>query len=282
VAPRNISTRRRANPTQDEYIPESIFDTEAMAGLPKPEPRGKVEAKKEPTVAELLEKMGAMQERIDAQARETARATTVGNSTPTPTFAEPAPQLNLENLPDPVADPKAYAAEIATRTLGFQNTLTAYEARKRDALTPKPMGDPDAVFADFADQYPEYAQEEERLAFVTAQVSKKLSKRGVDVQKYLYQHTDQLFADLLKEYDAVFGKPGEELDGEDGEIEAAPAPRQRQRRARNPEIEDDEGDGRTEGILGNQEPGTRQAGNTPRPGDLIKDLQDMQRQSGYY
>ena len=280
---RQISTRRRAQAT-DDVIPDSIFDAVSMPGQQEP----KVQAKKkdEPTIAQVMERLGALSQRIEDSERQSAVTDTFrGQPAASPAvFNEAIPQMNLDNLPDPVSNPKEYGAAIAAATLKYQNDLSGWENRRQQAVTPPKLGDPDAVFEEFAEQFPEYVENEERITFATAQVSKKLAKKGIDVQKYLFTKSPQLFKEIIKTYDDVFGKPeglGEDGDATGDEPVTPTRPKPRQVQAADDDANDDEG--RTEGIFGGGEPGAGPArGAAPKPGDLIKDIQDMQRKSGYF
>jgi hypothetical protein len=215
-----------------------------------------------------MERLGAINERLDQQERETAMADTMRSTEPSQPRA--APKLNLEGLPDPVSNPKEYGQVLAERTLTYKNEMDTFAQQK-----PQMLGDPDALWEDFQNEFPEYAENNNRIRFATSEVASRLAKRGVDVQKFMFTKPEQLFKLITDEYDHVFGSPVEEEE----EVEA-PAPRKR--RAKQEVTEDDGDDGRTD-VLGAGElpgaPGSKRQG--PQPG-LIEDLQAIQRKTGYF
>ena len=277
MAPRTLSRRRREQ--DDEPHSESIFDILDPNGTTHP-PKAKTQAESEaPTMEELMAKLAAQQDQLDRMATERSMADSRVQPQAQTTMPE-RPTLNLESLPDPVTDAKAYAQAIAERTMAYQSAIQDYTT-KASAATAKPsLGDPDALWEDFTEQYPDYADAESQIRFATAEVAQRLAKRGVDVQKYMFTHADQFYKSIVKEFDKTFGSPVEDPD--EGDERATQERQATRRRARTQDDGDDDGDGRTDGILGGSEnQGVRQGAPKPK-GGLIEDLQAIQRKTGYY
>jgi len=272
---------RTPRQVQEEYIPESIFDSLG----PQPnqrEPQTRQSAKKKdgPTVEELLGKLNAMQEQLDAEQRARAQSSSMRTNVSAPIQVGTAPELSLENLPDPVTDSKAYAAELIKRGREHDRAMQNWEEQRKQAASPQPMGDPDALWQDFSDAYPAYVEDEDLINVATVKAAKRLTQRGVDITKYMYANSDLFFKDIVREYEKTFGKPKDDNDDIDGREQLErPAPQRATSRASDV---DDGDDGRTEGILGGAESGGIRPQGKPKPGDFIKDLQDMQRGSGYF
>lgn len=287
MAPRQISRKPRAQePGQDnEFHSESIFDVLGPdGGTPSPK-RETQSAKTEPSVADLMARLNAQQEQIERFERSTAMATSyVQPQTQIAREQPKEPTLNLEDLPDPVTDAKAYAGAIAQRTIAYQQAMGNYTKVKETANQPAKLGDPDALWEDFTEQHPEYVEDDSRIKFATAEVVAKLAKRGVDVQKFMYTHSDQMFKHITDQYDKTFGSPLEQEEDSAGEDtrfqEQRTAPR---RPSRAQARDDDDGDdGRSESIMGGGDrPGVRQGPKGKERG-LIDDLQDIQRKTGYF
>jgi len=90
----------------------------------------------------------------------------------------------------------------------------------------------------------------------------------------MFGSQEMFFEDVKTEYEKQFGPVSQ---GEEAE-EAAQKPRKKALAA---DVEDDD-EGRTAGTFGGQESGGRPAAGKLKPGDMIKDLSDLQRKSGYY
>lgn len=274
MARRMSTTPRGQSPVEHG----SIMDLYPQAN--EPEAREKAPSN-EPSLADVLARLGEVNARLDAQDRE--RDTSDFRQAPGPdvkAIAAQAPTLDLNGLPDPVTDSQGYAKAIAERTLKYQGDMNAY-AQKQAQAQRQGGGDLDALWEDFQDAYPEYVEGgSDRLKFATQQVAERLRKRGVDVNKFMFGRSDRFFQMMTEEYDATFGEPQEELyDDEQQEL----APPRQQRRAAPRDDLDDGDDGRSEGILGGGDiPGGRRNGPARPQGGLIEDLQAIQRKTGYY
>ena len=200
----------------------------------------------------------------------------LSSAAPTVRDSPKPPTLNLENLPDPVSDPKEYGKVLGERTAIYNRELNEHYTATQQQQT---QGVSSAqLWEDFAEEYDAYAQDQEGVEFATNKVIATAKRRGLDISKYMFANSDRFFRDVVKAYDARFGKP----EGDDNETMETRDIHQR-RPAKRQEQEDDRDEGRTQGIFGGQESGSQgRAPRPPQPGDMLKDLQDMQRKSGYY
>lgn len=265
---------RRQRP-QAEVIPDSIFDALNQHKLA---PDGETPANKQatgPTIEDLQRQLAQMNERVEAAERIQTVITTPA------TIAAPPkePAFNLDNLPDPMADPAAYTKELASRQTAYTKQMHEFYQEQNTAAA-KTQGTYQQLWSDFATQYGEYADDQEGVEFATQKVRNTLIKRGVDVDKYMFSQPDKFFKEITKTYDARFGQPeeGESLE---------PEPMQRRRAAPQREALDRNADdvqpNRTAGIFGGIDSGS--GGRTPAaapPGDMMKDLREIQRKTGYY
>lgn len=105
------------------------------------------------------------------------------------------------------------------------------------------------------------------MEFVVDKITKKASRRGVDVNRYMFGAGDQFFDDIVKTYDETFGAI--KADGKSEE----PAPKGGE----------EEDENRTGGIFGGVETGGRPTGGADeKPGDMIEDLHALQKKSGFW
>lgn len=265
-----ISRKRRQEQKPEDHIPESIFD--ALSANPPGNDTGgdrasrKREEKKGPSVDDLIAQLSKLENRLEQAERSNMALTT---AIPT-TVPEKEPVLNMDGLPDPVEQPKEYGEAIARRTSDFTRALGDYHT-KQQTQAKQGQGDTGALWEDFAEQYEPYTLDQDRIEYATDKVVKQAKRKGIDISRYMYGNSDRFFQDVVKVYDKTFGKPEVEVDLE---------PEPQQRRAA-PVKEDEEAD-RTGGIFGGMDQGGNRAPVKPVAGDMVKDLQDLQRKSGYY
>lgn len=275
---RKTSIRRREKTTQNQGLFSDLHDyAEKMNGTPDPNPQEK-------TATTESDRIAALERLVDTLQRQT-EATEAANLALTTRAVEPqaptAPAgVDFSGLPDPVEQPAEYGQQLQGRIdkmiqdrMQYDRDLRAHHGAQAQTK--------DVLWLDFQEQYPEYAEDEERVGFVTQQVLKRAAARGLDTNRYMTGNTNRFFKDVVKEFDKVFGEPEEQ----DDDYEDEPAPRRRaqaQRRDADPEPRN-----RTGGILGGVDGGAgrRRASADPLddgPGDMVKELQDVQRTRGYY
>lgn len=254
------TTKRRAA-AETETIKESIFDALAGAGAASMNGPGVQETKKETsdpevTTAALLEQIGSLKAEI-AQMGQTQTA--ILSQPSVDTRVDPPP-VKAPEFPDPTIYPVEYAKAVAEYTVALQRhdaDQRAHENKQRATQS----NQYDQLFEDFAEAYPEYAEDDSRMEFVALKVADDAKRRGLDVNRYMFSNPSRFFKDVTKKYETIFGKPGEETDTE---------------------TETDQDDGRSTSIFGGLESSPRGKPATPPAGDMVKDLQDVQRRLGLF
>lgn len=268
------STRRRKPKQQEEVIPESIFDA-LNAHNPGQEAgrettREEAEKPKGPSVEDLMKQIEEMNRRVDAAERANMALTTAA---PSVTTTQQEPKLNMDGLPDPLDKPKEYGEALAKRVADFNAETQRFyreQERQRQAAAP----DFDGLWREFSTTNEAYLEDQEGLEFIVNKVKKDAERKGLDLNRYMFQNSDRFFRDITTAYDKRFGKPGEDEEN----LEDT---RTTRRKAAEPEGEEEAN--RTGGIFGGIDgsSGGRKPASAPA-GDLIKDLQDIQRKSGYF
>lgn len=253
-----VSRKRKAEVTQNDDG-GSIFDHFARQELPGGGTGGvdKEDVAQKPDVtADLMKQIAEMNARLEA-----AERTNIALLSAAP--KQPEPQIKYEDpsdddLPDPTMDPGGYARAVSARA---EKRLEAYMAQQRQEAQQKSTVETSAkdLWTDFSSQYEDYAEDEERVSFAAGQVMKELQSRGIDVARYTTTARDKFFKDVTSRMDKIFGKPGNDEDDETPEAT------------------------RTAGVFGGLESGGKPAkGSQEQPGDMIKDLHDLQRKSGFF
>lgn len=187
-------------------------------------------------------------------------------------------------LVDPALDPDGFARGVTERTrIVSENARKQFELDNRRSLTVKERAD--NLKRAFAERYPELADDDERIDFISTRVAQEAQARGVNVERYMFQTTDKFVDDVAKRYVKVFGEPEEE-DADDNFEDRRPASRVRTKRnSRNRNrSEDDDMVSRTSGIFGGTESGGRPTKNRDEesgPG-MIEDIQEIQKKSGFW
>lgn len=171
-------------------------------------------------------------------------------------------EQDFGDLPDPTLDREAFDKALRDRVNSMvtqqvqavKGTLDTARAQEKAA---------DDLWADFSTKHDAYSEDQDKVEFAATKVVSEMKARGVDVQKYMFQARDQFFKDVTAKYDTMFGKPGAEQVEQDEQ--------------------EDEDTQRTAGIFGGLESGGAPAkGKQESPGDMIKDLHDLQRKSGFF
>lgn len=181
---------------------------------------------------------------------------------------EPAPQYHYQPPVQPTG-PKFEWADPVTEPEAFGNTLAAYTAHVLDEQRKKERAEQDQIQAqrneaqglwqDFTSQYKDYADKGDQIGYAYRKVLDDAAARGMDVARYKTVGKQQLFQDVVQEYNKIFGAPGVTKEPTDEETN------------------------RTGGIFGGFESGGQPAkGKEPEAGDMIKDLKDIQRASGFF
>lgn len=244
-----------AQPEQDMHSNLNALygDTSHMNPEPEagdnPQPQG-------PTVESLMEKFEALQRQV-----EHAQLANLALTQAAPQAPQAPPALSFEGLPDPLHDAEGYARALTQRIFQHSEATRQYEAQ----VAQQRQGNSDRyalLFEDFSIQYPELAEDEELLRIATQTAVDKVKRRGIDVDRYMFGNTPRFFSDVVKEHERLFGKRDTADAGQEG----------------------NDGAHRTGGIFGGQESGGRPAPGRgqEKPGDMIKELQDVQRKLGLF
>lgn len=228
----------------------TIFDQlgvkEPTQAAPDPAP-----AAQAPDVAALLAKIDTLAGTVNALASRPAPQPQYITPTPTPS----APQWDWA---DPGIEPEKFAATLAGYTnyvIEQREAVKQAEQERINAQRQKTQG----LWDDFSSQYKDYTENQGRVGYAYQAVTGRLAQRGIDVDQYASYNKADLFKAVAAEYDSVFGKPGQPAQDDDA---------------------DDSN--RTAGIFGGIEAGGQPSKGKEKPGDMIADLKDIQRASGFF
>lgn len=173
----------------------------------------------DPTTA-LLQKIGALEEKFTQAQRdnETLRQQQSAMlSQPIISTRVEGPQL-LE-LPDPVADPKAYAEALRKNIraeLDFERQQERAQFQEQNTMQQRTNG----LWNDFSTKHSDYAKDPERVKIAATQVAEAARARGVDVNKYMFLTPDQFMNDVKAKMDSFgWGKQAEGGDDDDDDDE---------------------------------------------------------------
>lgn len=216
--------------------------------------------------ATLLAQIAALNNKVE----ELSKISAVGmQAAPQIPQALKEPVLDLSGLPDPQYDNDAYNKGVAQRTQEWGKALIKHqqdtEAASR-ALTQDQSQRSESLWNDFKSTYQDHADNEDLVLFASQQVVNRAKDRGLDAEKFMFNNRSQFMKEVADTMDNIRGTPfGKEQDaGVKEEEDESPALR-------------------TAGVFGN---GTSIP--TPREdakglaGDMISDLRDTQRKSGFF
>lgn len=181
-------------------------------------------------------------------------------------------QPGLDALPDPVdvddsIDPlmdkddftRALDRRIMTlveNSQGAQDNLYASQTQINESA--------EQMWSDYSEWNPDWADVPEKVEYAVSRVTANAQKRGYNLEQYMFANTQQFFADIDAEMVAVFGEPAGEGEGDDG---------------------GDDSLDRTGGLFPGGAPEGMPRSRAPKegqPGDMMKDIQDLQRESGFW
>lgn len=196
--------------------------------------------------------------------------------------------INKIELPDPALDPDGFShanlRRIEAQEQNRRNRENA-DARRREEIKEKV----DGLWQDFTERFPEMADDQERIDFVSTAVVKQAMKRGINVDRYMFLTRDKFLEDVAQKYTEVFGEPSDDTDDDYEDTprsRRASANSSTRARPRNRERAENEPMGRTGGIFGGTESGGRpsrsRSDDFENGPDLIDDLQAMQKKSGFF
>lgn len=223
----------------------------------------KADADTGPTTKELLALIDGL--RGDLQRTQSANAALMAQ----PVVQAPPKvrtEIDVNALPDPVEDPKGYAAALGAQQKEILDGQTAIQNYTNEQITSQ-QAKIDALWNRFngMEVYKPYASKPKLVQYAANEVVAEKRAAGLDVSKYVFLNSDQFMADVVAKIDKEFGKPsvpGEETDDDTGS---------------------QEDDGRTQGIAGGLETGGRPSAGAqaPQTDDMFTDLKNWQLTSGF-
>lgn len=250
-----VSTKKKQ--TQDADL-GSIFD-HFEAQNPGGGTGGEPKKTPEVDLTALQAQITALSSRLEqSEATNRALLTQAPRTEPVQQTTAPA-GIDLKGLPDPIEESEKYGIMLAERIAAHTKAVTeaAQNSMRSEQSQEKQI---EELWEGFGKKYSDLAEDQDRVEFAATKVAKEAKAKGMDVSKYMFVTRDQFYADVAKKHEELFGKPS---DGDDNDT---------------PEEPD-----RTAGIFGGMESGGRPAtGKQPPQGDMIKDLQDLQRKGGYF
>lgn len=130
-----------------------------------------------------------------------------------------APQPpSFDDLPDPLDDPKGYAAAVRDRTRQTIEAERRAEQQRREAEAAA-SARYEGLWNDFSTTHADHAADPELVEFAAQKAAKKAIAKGVDVQRYMFSARDQFFKDVVAEIDAIRGprSPSDDTDDDTDE-----------------------------------------------------------------
>ncbi len=163
-----------------------------------------------------------------------------------------------------VSDPEAYHSALETRIQSrIDSAVSVSERASADAA--KSSGRIDALWNEFSATHPDHAENTKLTEFCATKVAEQADAKGLDLNTYMFTNSKQFFSDIVSEMNTMLPKP------EEKKAEGDPK-----------KAEEDELN-RTGGIFGGLETGgSPSSGQEEVGGDLISDLTELQRKSGYF
>lgn len=229
---------------------------------PEPEKTQDAGADQAKLLADLQKQIGDLQADLDQQRK--ANLSLMAQPIVTAPVQEPT-TVDLKDLPDPTLEPEKYAAEVANRTTRYIGQVQQAQTA-RQQQTQQQNGRVEALWEDFAEKYPEWAERADQVEYAATKVAQRAAQRGVDVNRYMFGASSTYMQDVHKELEKVFGKI--EASADDVDDDGAP-------------------DDRTAGFIGGQDSGGRAAKGEDNPAarfqqhSMFNDVQEWQRKTGF-
>lgn len=227
----------------------TIFDHMGVKQPNEPQPQAKPTP--EVDVSALMQKIAGLEGTLNAIASRPAPAQA-------PVYTPPAAQTPQKwDWADPVTEPDAFAATLGQYTTYVIEQRDAAQRAEQEKVRAQSQK-ANALWADFSSQYKEYAEKGDQIGYAYRRVADRLAENGIDPLDYGTVNKPALFQQVVDEYTKVFGpiKPTQSSDDDDNS--------------------------RTAGIFGGFESGGKPAEGKEAPGDMIKDLKDMQKAMGIF
>ncbi len=124
---------------------------------------------------------------------------------PVPALEAPKP------LTDPLQDSEAFANELADkiekRVEARMNAATTQASAQQSATTKY-----NDLWTSFKSQHKEHAADFRQVQYAANLAAGDLTKRGIDVERYMFTYQDQFMQDVIAKMDEIFGKPGTKVN----------------------------------------------------------------------
>lgn len=240
---------------------DPALDTDLQAEIAK----GKAE---DPT-APLLAQIAALNARVDEMAKANNASMTAAPQVPQ--FGK-EPVLDLSGLPDAQFDSDAYTKAHGQRTQDYIKATLAYQRSVDEASRSAQSSQTqkaESLWDEFQAAYPAHSDGNDKLVlFASQQVVDSAKARGLDAEKYMFSNRGQFMKEVADTMDNIrgvpFGKDQAQGEGEGQEEDEAPT--------------------RTMGVFGNGSPmlPPKASQEKAQAGDMISEIHDLQRKSGFF
>lgn len=183
-------------------------------------------------------------------------------------------ELSFEGLPDMYSEPDKYQQAIARRiqenSLVNQKIQRDYE-REIARIDSVKANQGAAIWNEFTELHPELKDYADQVSFVAEKIAYDKQAQGIDSRAYIFRNKAQFFDEVvegLNKFMPGLAKGGEAADGTT--VEAGDT-------------------SRTDGVFGGAfspfpvgEPGAGPGKGEQGKGDMVKDMQAIQRKSGFF
>lgn len=190
----------------DPMNPLEQFAAEAdrLNELAPPDPQPEASA----TDKAMEARLAALAAQVESLERANAALMSAPMVKQQPQLPDAPAALSMEGLPDPTTQPEEYAKELNTRIANHTKAHFDYNQRvaATNAATEKTQKEQfDELWSDFNIEYDELADHPKQVQFAANEVIERARKRGIDIERYVFQNRAKFFADVAKEYDTIFG-----------------------------------------------------------------------------
>ncbi len=173
-------------------------DGETGPGMPAPQPEVN------PEVAKLQGTVDALSKQLEQMQQDRMTLMMQPHAAPPVPLALPKP---LEALPDVITEPEAYADSVAKRIEDRLDaravTATAVAAKQQESTARY-----NNLWEAFQVKHKEYAGDYRQVQYAANIAAQNITKRGLDVERYMFTYQDQFMQDVITEMESIFGKKG--------------------------------------------------------------------------
>lgn len=209
-----------------------------------------------PSIADLQAQVAALNAQLSSRNTDYVAATSQAVK---PLPPKRMTKVDTTNLPDPSVEPEKYAEEVTKRTeeyLASQKAYADWEQAEQNTSNNRA----NALWAQFQEKYPQYADKFDQVEFVATKVAREAASRGLDLDKYMYGHADKFMADVDERLKKTFATEDADDDSSD----------------------DDDADTRTVGMFGGSEGGQKPTKGAGPDLDPFKAVREFQLRTGFH